>query len=171
METEDRARIYVGDYASYNNGFLYGKWLDLDGKTADEIRSDIAAILKENSQKLGQLCEEPMFQDYEGFPREFYDESWLDFDRLVQYLELDEHERDQVRAYLQFDPSPEAALENYQDVVIWESFRALVDELPIWDEVPEQYHFYIDIERLERDIRIEGTFIDLEDSRVAEILV
>ena len=27
---QDPARIYVGDYNSYNNGYLFGRWLDLD---------------------------------------------------------------------------------------------------------------------------------------------
>ena len=35
------ARIYVSDYASYNSGFLHGRWLDLDDKTADEIQAEM----------------------------------------------------------------------------------------------------------------------------------
>ena len=29
MENLSEARIYVGTYAKYNNGSIYGKWLDL----------------------------------------------------------------------------------------------------------------------------------------------
>ena len=168
---EDEARIYVGDYASYNNGFLFGRWLSLNGKTTNEIWKEIRGVLKENSAKLGALCEEPMFQDFEGFPREFYRESNLDFERLAQYLELEDHEQEKVRAYLEYDPCPDSALERFEDVIIWDSFQDYMNELPIWEEIPVHYHHLIDADRLERELRIEGNFVDLPDRRLAEILL
>lgn len=38
------ARIYVACLASYNNGVLYGQWIDLDD--ADTVREHIAAMLR-----------------------------------------------------------------------------------------------------------------------------
>ncbi len=169
MEKEQQPRIYVGDYASYNAGYLYGRWLELAGKSAAEIRREISAILKENSRKLGAHCEEAMYQEFEGFPRAFYHESCLDFDLLAQFLNLDSGEREQVEAYLEHDPSPEAAMENYESVLIWDSFADLIEQRPLWDEIPPRYHYLINTLIIERELRMEANFIDLPGGRIAEI--
>lgn len=40
------ARIYVASLADYNNGRLHGEWIDLDGKDADDVQGEIAAMLR-----------------------------------------------------------------------------------------------------------------------------
>jgi antirestriction protein len=40
------ARIYVASLADYNNGLLHGEWIDLDGKDADDVQGEIAAMLR-----------------------------------------------------------------------------------------------------------------------------
>ena len=37
-------RIYVACLAAYNNGYLYGAWIDAD-QDPDQIRDEIAAML------------------------------------------------------------------------------------------------------------------------------
>ena len=127
-------------------------------------------MLDENSKALGILCEEPMIQDYEGFPREFYSEcmsteSWT---LLTEFLALDAHDRQKFEACLQCYSAREA-LERYEEVMIWESFDELIDELPLWSEIPQNYHYLIDRERLEHEIRCEGSFIDLANGSVAQV--
>ncbi|MBS7457712.1 antirestriction protein ArdA [Coralloluteibacterium stylophorae] len=41
-------RIYVACLASYNNGRLHGRWIDLDGQDANDVRDEIAAMLRES---------------------------------------------------------------------------------------------------------------------------
>ncbi|KGK67087.1 antirestriction protein ArdA [Xanthomonas citri] len=41
-------RIYVACLASYNNGVLHGRWIDLDGMDADDVQAEIAAMLRES---------------------------------------------------------------------------------------------------------------------------
>ncbi len=45
--TKTAPRLYVACLASYNNGVLHGRWIDV-GQDADEIQSEIAAILRES---------------------------------------------------------------------------------------------------------------------------
>lgn len=45
-EPSAECRIYVACLASYNNGRLYGRWIDVDGKDADELREDVAEMLR-----------------------------------------------------------------------------------------------------------------------------
>ncbi len=57
----DTASIYVGTYAKYNNGSLYGKWLNLsDYSDYDEL---LTAMYKLHSDESDP---EFMFQDYEN---------------------------------------------------------------------------------------------------------
>jgi antirestriction protein len=42
----DAPRIYAACLASYNTGRLYGKWIDCDGKDGDDIRAEIAKMLR-----------------------------------------------------------------------------------------------------------------------------
>ncbi|WP_164090762.1 antirestriction protein ArdA, partial [Stenotrophomonas maltophilia] len=41
-------RIYVACLASYNAGVLHGEWIDLEGRDADDVRDEIARILRES---------------------------------------------------------------------------------------------------------------------------
>ncbi|MCC2603641.1 antirestriction protein ArdA [Sphingopyxis yananensis] len=56
-------RIYVACLAAYNNGYLYGAWIDAD-QNADEIREEIAAMLGRSPI---EHAEEYAIHDYEGF--------------------------------------------------------------------------------------------------------
>lgn len=70
--TLSAARVYVGTYAKYNNGSLFGKWLDLfDYSDKDEFM--------EACRELHEDEEDPefMFQDIEDIPEALISESWL----------------------------------------------------------------------------------------------
>jgi len=41
-------RMYVACLASYNNGRLHGRWIDLDGASLDDVQDEIAAMLRES---------------------------------------------------------------------------------------------------------------------------
>jgi len=156
--------IYVGDYASYNNGSLAGRWITLDGKSADEIRSEIAAVLKENEKANGGawICEEPMIQDHQNLPSALYSECAMDYEQIVEYLELDDHERNQVDAYLDYSPDLDSALRNYEIVQLADCRDDLVDEYLELLEIPERLEHYIDRQAIEREMEIDGHFVRLD---------
>lgn len=162
--TGDEPAIYVGDYASYNNGSLAGRWMTLDGKTAEEIEAEIAQIMKDNEKANGGrwICEEPMIQDYENLPSEIYAECGMDYACIAQYLALGEHERVQVEAYLEWSPYIENALANYEVVRLAESRDDFIDEEIELMEVPDRLINYIDREAVERDMNISGCFVTLD---------
>ena len=85
-------RIYVGTYAKYNGGSLGGAWLSLEGHDKDSFLAACAELHSDESDP------EFMFQDFEGFPREFYGESSL-ADGLWDWLELDEDDREMLARY------------------------------------------------------------------------
>jgi hypothetical protein len=91
------AKIFLTDYASYNNGtqFEFGHWVDLsDFSDADELNDYITNHFQECDEKspldeYGSTREETMITDFEGFPEEFYSESGCDFEKIFKYIELD----------------------------------------------------------------------------------
>lgn len=81
--------VYVGTYRKYNEGSLYGEWIDL---TTFYDYSDFI----EFCERLHADEEEPelMFQDFENFPKEYYSETCLMFDNIIEFSELDEYNKE-----------------------------------------------------------------------------
>lgn len=67
-----QASIYVGTYAKYNNGSLFGEWLTLCDYTDAEEFYNACRELHEDEED-----PEFMFQDYENIPESLVSESWL----------------------------------------------------------------------------------------------
>jgi hypothetical protein len=91
INIKTNARIFLTDYASYNNGtqFEFGHWIHLDDfNDADELNEYIQEHFKEADGKspLYSPREEVMITDYEGFPEDFYSES-MDFELLYYYFD------------------------------------------------------------------------------------
>jgi Antirestriction protein len=75
------ARVYVGTYAKYNNGSIFGKWLDLSDYSDKEEFYDACRQLHSDEQDA-----EYMFQDYENIPDGLINESWIS-DNLFEVIE------------------------------------------------------------------------------------
>ena len=70
--TLSAARVYVGTYAKYNNGSLYGAWLDLSDYSDKEEFYEACRELHEDEEDA-----EYMFQDWENVPEGLIGESWI----------------------------------------------------------------------------------------------
>ena len=67
--------VYVGTYAKYNNGNLYGEWVDL---TKFDTYEDFMRYIR-NLHK-DERDPEFMMQDFEGYPENWYYEGGMDED-------------------------------------------------------------------------------------------
>lgn len=87
MQDANGAGLYCGTYRKYNNGSLYGMWIDLEQFTDAEDFFEVCDKLHEDEQ-----FPEFMFQDFQGFPEEFYHESMNadDVQKILDYLQLSE---------------------------------------------------------------------------------
>ena len=94
MENISEARIYVGTYAKYNGGSLFGKWLDLsEYSDKDEFYEDCRELHKDEQDP------ELMFQDWEYIPSDLIGESWL-ADNIFEIIEaIDELDDDKKAAF------------------------------------------------------------------------
>jgi antirestriction protein len=86
-------RIYVGTYAKYNDGNLFGAWLDLDDYS-DKESFEAACFELHKDEHDPEL----MFQDWENIPDGMIGESHLSAD-VFDWLELDEKDRRILQAY------------------------------------------------------------------------
>lgn len=93
--TDTTPKVYCGTYEKYNNGSIAGAWLDLsDYSDAAEFWQACKELHKDERDP------EYMFQDFEGFPQNEYSESGLDFDKLIEYAQFSDSEREVIDAYI-----------------------------------------------------------------------
>ena len=149
----DQPAIYCGTYGKYNNGSLDGAWLDLEAFDSYDEFLEICALLHDDEDD-----PEFMFQDYQGFPREWYDESGLkeSFDNIVEYCKLDENDREVFDAYYEW--SGNADFVHFRDHYMGkfdteEDFAEyIVSECYDLDNMMGDLSFYFDYERYARDL-------------------
>lgn len=94
MENISEAQIYVGTYAKYNEGSIFGKWLKLsDYSDKDEFYEACRELHKDEQDP------EFMFQDWEYIPSDLIGESWL-ADNIFEIIEaIDELDDDKKAAF------------------------------------------------------------------------
>ena len=66
------ASVYVGTYGKYNNGSLFGAWLDLSDYADKEEFYEACRELHKDEEDA-----EFMFQDWENVPEGLIGESWI----------------------------------------------------------------------------------------------
>ena len=94
MENISEARIYVGTYAKYNEGSIFGKWLKLSDYSDKEEFYEACRELHKDEQD-----PEFMFQDWEYIPSDLIGESWL-ADNIFEIIEaIDELDDDKKAAF------------------------------------------------------------------------
>lgn len=121
--------VYVGTYGKYNDGSLCGLWIDLSSFNSynDFINFCKAIHADEEDPEL-------MAQDYECFPRQWYNEGFMseeDFDHIKEYTEMcDKHSVEAVDDYMELHDD----LDNFEEAYCgeWDSeedfARHIVDE-------------------------------------------
>lgn len=128
--TKTDARLFLTDYASYNNGtqFEFGHWVDLSQfSDAGEFMEYIRKHFEEADEKspldnYGSKREEIMFTDFEGFPKSLYSESMSsnELERLFEFLNLDDDDKMKCAFILEQTGDIKYALEHYENVYLYE---------------------------------------------------
>ena len=150
--------VYIGTYAKYNAGSLYGKWLSLEDFDSKE------EFLKEAVSFHNDECDpELMFQDHEDIPSSLISESWIS-ENLWRFMELEEEEKEPFMIYVNnigcdlddFDQVYQDFQECYSGNwnENWSDPRLKFAENLFDDvyEVPENIQLYIDYEKFSHDL-------------------
>ena len=167
MQDADGVGLYVGTYKKYAEGSIEGAWIDLESVGDAEEFFDVCRSLHED-----EADPEFMMQDFQGFPEEFYHDSMCvdDVQRIIDWLALDEDEREMVEAYVRIHG---CYLKDFEDILEkardrfmgkYDSFRDFTDECAneqiecLSSGVPEFFTRYFDYEAFERDMRFDYSF-------------
>lgn len=157
----DEIRIYVVDLAAYNAGYLHGVWIDACDEL-DDIKAQITEMLAVSPE---DCAEEYAIHDYEGFG------SYA----LGEYAGIETaHEvACFIAEYPDFggellthfggdlEEARTAAEENYCGC--YQSLADYAEELTEQTtQIPENIVYYIDYERMGRDMELSGDIFTIE---------
>lgn len=152
-ELGDTPAVFVGTYHKYNNGSLKGAWLDLEQFSDYDEFIEVCKVLHNDEDD-----PEFMFQDFQGFPRAWYDESSLreDFDNIIEYAQLDDDDKQIVEEFAEW--SGEYNIERAKDAFIGvydseEDFaEQMVNECYDLEGIMGNLSYYFDYSKYARDL-------------------
>lgn len=157
----EEIRIYVADLAAYNNGKLHGVWIDATAEL-DVIWDAVNAMLKASPEG---FAEEWAIHDYEGFGSYRLSE-YEGFERVHAIASfIEEYPAIGTELLSHFggdlDDARKAAEENYTG--LYASLADYAEELTDnTAEIPDNLAYYIDYERMGRDMELSGEIFTIE---------
>lgn len=167
MSATETPRVYVACLASYNSGWLHGKWIDAD-QDAEDIRAEIAQMLKESPEP---GAEEWAIHDFEGFGGlklsehedmdkiaelgELIEEHPSIFGELVSYVGGLEH-LEYAKSLMEEGYAGEYdTLENFAEDYLENSGQL--------DSIPEDLQSYFDFEKYGKSLQYGGDIFTIVD--------
>ena len=156
--------VYCGTYAKYNNGSLYGMWIDLS--TFEEYADFIKFCSRLHADEADA---ELMFQDYEHYPSQWYHESCMGaetFERIKEYANLSEEKREAYEAYLSnwdegtledFEERYEGTYESPEDFAEY-----LCEECGYFKNLPQWLQCCIDYSAVWRSLDTGGDYTEVD---------
>ena len=152
-------QIYIACLASYNNGILFGTWIDAT-QSLDIVYQEIQTMLA-NSPISG--AEEWAIHDYEGFCNYQIDE----YEDIQTICEIAEFIVEQGILGIEVMQILNCNVEQAKEVIANQYYRAYENELEfamqLFDdcygsEIPTALEHYIDYEAFQRDLFINDYF-------------
>lgn len=153
---EGNPSVYCGTYGKYNDGSIYGAWLDLTKFEDYDEFMDICRQLHADEDD-----PEFMYQDYECFPSRWYCESCMGedtFNKIIEYANLDDDEQEAFDDYL--DWSSDEDMDRFREVYEgkWDSeedfAEYIVSECYNLEKIMGFLASYFDYEKFARDLFI-----------------
>lgn len=152
-DCDGQPSVYVGTYGKYNDGSLCGLWIDLSTFNGYDDFIDFCKAIHADEED-----PELMAQDFEGFPRQWYNEGFMsedDFDNIIEYSELcDKYSREAVDDYMEFHDE----LDDFEEAYCgeWDSeedfARHIVSECYDLERSMGQLANYFDYEAFGREL-------------------
>ena len=114
--------VYCGTYKKYNEGSLFGMWIDLEKiYDTDEFFEVCRELHKDEDDP------EFMFQDYQGFPESMYHESMNEDDvaRILEYVQMTDDEREMYDDFVECYGETDKDIRDIQDRCVGGGFDSL----------------------------------------------
>lgn len=149
------ARIYVGTYAKYNDGNLFGAWLDLEDYS-DKDEFIAACLMLHRDEDDPEL----MFQDWEDIPTGMVSESSVN-ESVWEWLELDDDDKELLKVYQEdidstgdIEKARESFFGKYDKETDWAA--EYWEETGLLQSIPQDLQGYIDYESYAHDAKCSG---------------
>lgn len=159
QEITTQPAVYVGTYGKYNDGSIYGKWIDL---TLIKDEDDFLELCREIHQD--EQDPEFMFQDWQSIPDRFISESDLNseyFEYLETISNMSETMAEAYECFIndghdadKFEDAYMGEFESEQDYA-----EHLLEETGEINEIPTHLQYYFDYEAYARDLFINDYFM------------
>jgi len=153
-------RIYVADLAAYNNGKLHGVWIDAT-QDLDDIQEQVNTMLAQSPEL---DAEEYAIHDFEGFNgyRLSEYEGLESAHEVASFIEeYPEIGGELLDYFSDIEEARKAAEENYCGC--YKSMADYAEELTEQtSEIPEHLQYYIDYEKMGRDMELSGDVFTIE---------
>lgn len=157
----EEIRIYVADLSAYNNGKLHGVWINATDEL-DDIQDQINEMLSKSPEG---FAEEYAIHDFEGFAG--YSLGEYEGIQTVHNIACFIEEHPEISGELlshfggDIEEAKQAIEENYCGC--HESLADYAEELTEeTTQVPENLSFYIDYEKMARDMELSGDVYTIE---------
>ena len=149
--------LYVGTYRKYNDGDLFGMWVDLVACGDYDTFTEVCHLLHADEED-----PELMFQDYDFLPEKWYSESGIDedtFDKIMEYAALGDEDKEAFEEYL--DVTDDDSISSFREQYMgrWNSevdfAEHIISECYNLDDMMGHLATYFDYERYANDLFIE----------------
>ena len=154
--SDNTPAVYVGTYGKYNEGSVFGEWIDI-------TKFDDYDAFIEVCRRLHADEEDPelMIQDYENFPYCWYSESIMDeetFEKIQKYANMDDKSLFDAYYEATGDESIEKCLESYMgDFDSEEDFAEhIINECYDLDRMMGHLKYYFNYEAYAKDLFRDG---------------
>ena len=154
--TQTTPKVYVACLAAYNNGILHGSWIDAN-QEAEAIHEAIKDMLAKSPIA---NAEEWAIHDYEGFCGLRLSE-YESIESVAEMAAMIEEHGEAWAKFAEYEGIEYATLERFEEAYAgeWLSEEEFAEELASETmEIPEHLSFYIDYEKLARDLFINDYF-------------
>ena len=160
--TRTTPSVYVGTYKKYNEGSLFGEWLDLSNYSDKEEFLQMCSELHAD-----EVDPEFMFQDYEGINEKYISESHISddfFEFQANTADFDDEKLQAYEAFISIFGNDDISTfeESFQGVFDSEEAftEQLVDDCGYLSNVPATVANYFDYEKFSRDLFMSDYHFD-----------
>lgn len=161
------SKIYIGTYSKYNNGNLFGSWLDLDDYACkDDFLEACFELHKDESDP------ELMYQDKEDLLDDLCSESFI-HSLAFEYSLLDDEDKFKFEAWLdinKLDPNDDSISSLIKDISVYPSKIEYAERLfedCYSHDMPELLVRYFDMESWTRDLFMDTLYYEDNNGQIA----
>ncbi|OGT95948.1 MAG: antirestriction protein [Gammaproteobacteria bacterium RIFOXYB2_FULL_38_6] len=157
----EEIRIYVADLAAYNNGILHGVWINACDDLED-IKNQINEMLSKSPEEYAEEYAIHDHEGFEGYPVGEY-EGIEELHEIACFIE--EHSGLAGELLNQFGGNIDDARQAIEECY-YGCYSSLADYAEELTEgcyqIPENLAYYIDYERMGRDMEMSGDIFTIE---------